>query len=174
MCLVMFTLYLQIMLYIYILSLFLSHTYTNTHKSKTGQKYIFFYFSVIPENCIRVISRLPWNEWAMEMFVFKVFRFQRKTLLFLLGFFFLIIIIIIIILFLTDFVQRISRKRLDRFSWNFHTWYLMTKIYYTFFCFDDVTSGLEISTILWFLIGHFVLLGSPKRVKRNIWNFHGW
>ena len=81
---------------------------------------------------------------------------------------------LVIILFLTFFVQRISRKRLDRFSWNFHTWYLMIKRYYTFFCFDDVTSGFEISTILWFLIGHFVCLVSPKWVKRDIWNFHGW
>ena len=76
--------------------------------------------------------------------------------------------------FLTVFVPRISRKRLDRFSWNFHTWYLMIKCYYTFFCFDDVTSGFEISTILWFLIGHFVQIVSPKRVKIDIWNFHGW
>ena len=102
--------------------------------------------------------------------IIKVFRFQRKTLLFLLGFFFPIIII----LCLTDFVQRISRKRLDGFSWNFHTWYLMIKIYYTFFYFDDVTSGFEISTILWFFIGPFVLLRAPKRGKRDIWNFHGW
>ena len=80
--------------------------------------------------------------------IIKVFRFQRKTLLFLLGFFFPIIIIFF---FLTVFVPRISRKRLDRFSWNFHTWYLMIKCYYTFFCFDDVTSSFEKSPFSNFL-----------------------
>ena len=91
-----------------------------------------------------------------------------RPLLFLLGFFFPIIIF-----FLTVFVPPISRKRVDRFSWNFHNRYLMIKCYYTF-CFDDVTSGFEKSTILWFLIGHFVQIVSPKWVKIEIWNFHGW
>ena len=111
------------------------------------------------------------NKSICNPYIIKVFRFQRKTLLFLLGFFFPIIIIFF---FLTVFVPWISRKRLDRFSWNFHTWYLMLKIYNTFFCFDDVTSGFEISTILWFLIGHFVQIVSPKRVKIDVWSFHGW
>ena len=108
--------------------------------------------------------------WIKIYRIIKVFRFQRKTLLFLLGFFFHIIIFFC----LTVFVPRISWKRLDWFSWNFHTWYLMTKCYYTFFCFDDVTSGFEISTILWFFIGRFVQIVSPKWVKIDIWNFHGW
>ena len=38
----------------------------------------------------------------------------------------------------------------------------MIKIYYTFFCFDDVTSGFEISTILLFSIGQFVQISFPK------------
>ena len=45
------------------------------------------------------------------LFLIKVFRLQRKTLLLFFGFFFPIII-----LFLTFFVQRTFRKRLDRFS----------------------------------------------------------
>ena len=55
-----------------------------------------------------------WEHIGFTLFltiIIKVFRFQRKTLLFLLGFFFPIIFF-----FLTDFVPPISRKRLDRFS----------------------------------------------------------
>ena len=45
-------------------------------------------------------------------FVIKVFRFQRKTLLLFFGFFFFVIIII-------SFSYSISPKRLDGFTWNF-------------------------------------------------------
>lgn len=54
MCLVMFTLYIQIMLYIYILSLFLSHTYTNTHKSKQVKNRYFPIF----QSSHKIISEL--------------------------------------------------------------------------------------------------------------------
>ena len=75
--------------------------------------------------------------------------------------------------FLTVFVPGISRKRLDQFLWNFYTWYLMTKCYNNFFCFDGITSGFKISMILWFLINNFVQIVSPKWVKIDIWNFYG-
>ena len=54
---------------------------------------------------------------CLPVLIIKVFRFQRKTLLLFYCFFFSIIII-----FLTDFVQPISRKRFDRFPWNFQDW----------------------------------------------------
>ena len=50
--------------------------------------------------------------------------------------------------FLTDFVHAISRKRLDRFAWNFQDWWRIRKTWWQIFCFDDVTSGREISSIL--------------------------
>ena len=53
----------------------------------------------------------------LDTSLIKVFRFQRKTLLLFYCFFFSIIFIIII--YLTDFVQPISRKRFDGFPWNF-------------------------------------------------------
>ena len=63
----------------------------------------------------REIQRKTYSLLATRSHLVKVFRFQRKTLLFSFGFFFPIIIIIIII-FLTDFVHAISRKLLYQFS----------------------------------------------------------
>ena len=107
--------------------------------------------------CILLISRLEIGSFFSKFhatpcnlirittdFFIKVFRFQRKTLLLFYCFFFSIIIIF----FLTDFVHAISQRRLDRFGWNFQDWCRMIKTRWQIFCFDDVTSGREISSIL--------------------------
>ena len=66
------------------------------------------------------------------------------------------LVIIIILFFLTDFVHAISRKQLDGFQRNFQDLCNITWTLCIFFCFDDITSGLEILPILWILKGQVV------------------
>ena len=116
------------------------------------------------------IGRKTHSLLATRSYLVKVFRFQRKTLLFSFGFFFPIIIIF----FLTDFVHAISRKQLDEFSWNFQDLCIITWTLCVFFLFWWRHFRSEILPILWILKGCVVQSFSEKWVEIEIWNSQAW
>ena len=104
------------------------------------------------------------------MSIFKVFRFQRKTLLFSYGTFFVIMLIII---FFHKICPGDFSGTIRPISKFFQEWLVYIWSLYPIEIFEKFTSGSELESIFWLFTTLFVHASSQKLSKILNWNFQG-